>query len=50
MNNDIKVVKQRHEEKMDLLRTIFFGANSIHSFKDLLSILSIFFNDEKEKV
>jgi hypothetical protein len=50
MKNNVKVAKQRHKEKINLLRTIFLGANSIHSFKDPLPTPSIFFDDEKEKV
>jgi hypothetical protein len=50
MKNDAKAAKQRHKEKMNLLRTIFLDANSIHSFKDLLSTPSIFFDNEEEKV
>jgi hypothetical protein len=42
MKNDVKAAKQSHEEKMNLLRTIFLNANSTHSFKDLLSTLLIF--------
>jgi hypothetical protein len=50
MKNDVEAVKQRYEEKMDLLQTIFLGTNSTHSFKDPLSTSPIFFDNEKEKV
>jgi hypothetical protein len=49
MKNDAKAIKLRHEKKIDLLQTIFLGANSIHSFKDLLSTPSIFSDDKKKK-
>jgi hypothetical protein len=50
MKNNIKIAKQRYEEKMNLLQTIFLSANSTYSFKDPLSTLSIFSENEKKKI